>query len=182
MKYEKTNQHKKNFTGDATNTDIWQHHKVRVAETESYYIVEPYDNDSQWDEVKQSIESRRSLGTLQVVEYASGLAVHALVQKQAQSSGVPPWTKAALPPLADLTCTSPPNTAAPAPPSDPPLPSPSDDPPGPPPRLKPWNGIKVLRLVLSCTDGGPDEKFAREVMRGEVASDPAVWAWDADCH
>eukprot|EP00959_Pyramimonas_sp_CCMP1952_P256340 5354631-Pyramimonas_sp.AAC.1 len=73
--------------GDATNTECWRHHKIRVAENDAIYITTPFDNDSSWDVIQSTIQRRRCVATLQIVNHEGGLAVHGLVCKQWRSLG-----------------------------------------------------------------------------------------------
>ena len=74
--------------GDATNSKVWQKCKLRVSELCSYYVLEPVSATSEWSDVLSCVQRQYMVGDLLKVEHGTGQGCHAMLVKQAASTGV----------------------------------------------------------------------------------------------
>ena len=121
------------------------------------------------------MESRRTMGTMLVApSKMKGDGCHALVKKQMYSTGAHDWLTDA-PSVEALTCGYA-SSLPPAAQEDIVLSAPA----WPTARLDAWNGDRVLKLLLECTDGGSDEVFARNCHKDAVKRKVTTWVFDVN--
>ena len=75
------------YRGDATNSSVWQECKLHTTEVSSLFVGEPVMEDSEFEDVLATCESRSILGDLQIVHDGTAEGTLGCLRKQLASVG-----------------------------------------------------------------------------------------------
>ena len=77
---------------DASRINLYKKASLNVSEVQSSFVTRPVHADSSWETVKQSIDTRKTLGTLLKCKHKTATGALGMLEKQFCSVAVPHWS------------------------------------------------------------------------------------------
>jgi hypothetical protein len=70
---------------------LYKKSKLNVSEVQSSFVTRPVHDELTWDQIKQCIDTRKTLGTLLRCQHGTATGALGMVEKQFCSVAVPHW-------------------------------------------------------------------------------------------